>query len=283
MSIFEFSENSPTVPMKDSVPTTFGKAKKARKFASGSALVTGALPSQCREMLRERIEAQTAKWKRQAGIFKFSVTNRLRGFFEVKFPTSFQNPSPSLRTERTVYLGQKPNFMRNPASSPRYRRVLGGSGLKGFSLVEIVLALGVFSLAIVPVIGITQGLLGQSKESWQETRAAHIAQQVLQDLQLGSDDHGLLVKKELGSAESVEMVNLTEEGTYTVDYDSDARPVPLQDERAIFRMTLNLVPDENRQGLSQVEIAVRSPASAEGATPYRFFAKVAVAEMTFLP
>ena len=51
-----------------------------------------------------------------------------------------------------------------------------------FSLVEVILALGVISFAIVAIIGIVPTGLSTSHSAQDETRAAHIAQQILNSM-----------------------------------------------------------------------------------------------------
>ena len=64
---------------------------------------------------------------------------------------------------------------------------------KGFSLVEVVLALGVAAVAFTAIMGLFPLGLDMSRETHEETQAALIAQSILGDLrddyQLGGTSH----------------------------------------------------------------------------------------------
>lgn len=53
---------------------------------------------------------------------------------------------------------------------------------RAFSLIEVVLALGVLGICGVLILGLLSSLMNNSRESWMETRAAQIARQILSDL-----------------------------------------------------------------------------------------------------
>lgn len=171
-------------------------------------------------------------------------------------------------------------------------------GKSGFSLIEVVLAIGVFAIAVVAILGLMPGLIGQSRESWQETRAAHIARQIVEDLRTG-EVNGLLVISsdlsrrpgepggDLGAAGPVEgnsvasiSVPLNESGTYASNYDSDGFPLDSEDSGAIFRAKVQVTPHPERLGLSDVEIQISTSAQDNSLTKFRFVTRIASNQMT---
>jgi len=59
---------------------------------------------------------------------------------------------------------------------------------KGFSLVEIVLALGIMSFALVGILGLFPAALETARDSKAETRIAIIAQSLLTEIRTSQDD-----------------------------------------------------------------------------------------------
>ncbi|MEI6071597.1 MAG: hypothetical protein WCS31_07380 [Verrucomicrobiae bacterium] len=64
---------------------------------------------------------------------------------------------------------------------------------RAFSLVEIVLALGVISFALVGIIGLFPAAMKSAQESQRETRATLIARQIFSDLRIQPGTNRLLV------------------------------------------------------------------------------------------
>jgi len=65
---------------------------------------------------------------------------------------------------------------------------------RGFSLVEVVLALGVIAFALVGIMGLFPVALKSAQESQRETRATLIAQQIFSDLRTLNGTNRLLVR-----------------------------------------------------------------------------------------
>lgn len=72
----------------------------------------------------------------------------------------------------------------------------GSTGSRGFSLTEVVLALGVAAVAFTSLIGLFPTGLQMSKETYEETQAAFLAQTILNDLRdgLGGNNNGRFVQ-----------------------------------------------------------------------------------------
>lgn len=170
-------------------------------------------------------------------------------------------------------------------------------GKSGFSLIEVVLAIGVFAIAVVAILGLMPGLIGQSRESWQETRAAHIARQIVEDLRTGEVNGLLVISSDLsrsigepggdlgagsgeGNAGASISVPLNESGTYSSNYDSDGFPLDSEDSGAIFRAKVQVTPHPERLGLSDVEIQISTSAQDNSLTKFRFVTRIASTQMT---
>ncbi|MFA7233003.1 MAG: hypothetical protein WC076_02720 [Terrimicrobiaceae bacterium] len=156
-----------------------------------------------------------------------------------------------------------------------------------FSLVEIVLALGIFAFCIVVIIGLLGTVMNSSKESWMETRAAHIARQITDDLTpdpantnsttQATADMGLLMTP------SVVQVPLFPANTYTNSaiYSDAGVPVETGATNALFKADIKIFPvtvDTNigtipARKLSQLQIDIR-PVSQPSASPFRFVSRI---------
>lgn len=163
---------------------------------------------------------------------------------------------------------------------PNYR-------LSAFSLVEIVLALGIFAFCIVVIIGLLGTVLNSSKESWMETRAAHVARQIADDLLPNPDtttgtitataDHGILLTPE------VVQIPLFPASTYTntATYSDEGVPVSASSGDALFKADIKILPVtvEVASGtiparkVSQLQIDIRS-VHQPTATPFRFVSRI---------
>jgi len=124
----------------------------------------------------------------------------------------------------------------------------GGRG--GFSLVEVVLALGIFAFAIVVIIGLLSGLLDTSRESWVETRSAQIANGIFRDLAPDSagkgNDQATATAGIVRNGNSREQVALDGNAKVekTVYYSIDGQPVAKDAKNADFEVKITLSPLE---------------------------------------
>lgn len=145
----------------------------------------------------------------------------------------------------------------------------------GFSLIEVVLAIGVFAVAIVAVLGLMPGLLSKSRETWQETRAAHIARQIATDLQPVSEEDGLLVQ---AGEEGWLKIPLGTKETYLVRFDQNGNPVDSKSLEAVFRAEVRIDP-LTRPGLSKVTMDIGNDRETSEVPPSRFVTFVSLPMM----
>ncbi|TLD71299.1 type II secretion system protein [Phragmitibacter flavus] len=163
---------------------------------------------------------------------------------------------------------------------------------RGFTLMEVVVTLGIFAL-FVGVLGLFPQLMNVSAESAIETRAAHIAQQVVRDLvpalhtlppvdseSTDPDGHppsvvpyGTIVSEVTIDGGQVETVDLRESGVHTGHYDLEGLPVAVDDVNARLRVEVKITPEANRIGICQVEVRVRSLSASPETPAHRFFTK----------
>lgn len=149
----------------------------------------------------------------------------------------------------------------------------------GFSLIEVILAIGVFGIAIVTILGLMSSLLASSKESWQETRAAQIARQILDDLRpANGEDHGSLLQ----ATNAVEPVDIRTATNFQVFYTTDGLPIASGEPTAFFQINIALssitnAPDTNnvRTDFREVRIDVSPIASGSNSRPFQFFSRIA--------
>lgn len=145
-----------------------------------------------------------------------------------------------------------------------------------FSLAEILIALGLFAIAVSGILVLLPVIQGSGRENEEETRAVLIASSVM-DL-LGESapsgtgessrlavgmSHGWPIWQELRAGHS---------NTLAVAYDAGCQPIrlltpeesgtALTDRAASSVMTLNLFQKASTPSLMKAEVAVASPASA---------------------
>jgi len=111
----------------------------------------------------------------------------------------------------------------NKLHMTRKRKARSGTARsKGFSLVEVALAMGIIGFAIVGVIGLFPTALKTAQKSQRETRATHIARKVYESMELHS---GTLFFPD-AIAPSIMRTNiLNTPGTYYLGFSQDGRAV----------------------------------------------------------
>jgi uncharacterized protein (TIGR02598 family) len=136
-----------------------------------------------------------------------------------------------------------------------------------FSLIEIVLALAVISFALVGIMGLFPAAMKSAKESQEETRATHIAQQIFDDLVTLSGTNGFLaIGTNIVESGSRQTVSLTTSGTYLVSYDAAGRPVGGGAvSGAAFLATIGITTNTPASGLSRVQATIQTPPTAANA------------------
>ncbi|CAN5593677.1 hypothetical protein BH09VER1_BH09VER1_41350 [soil metagenome] len=145
--------------------------------------------------------------------------------------------------------------MKHIDSYPCRRGILAA----GFSLIEIVLALGIISFAIVAIMGMFPVALRSAQESQRETRAALIAQQIYGDLAASTNTTNRVVS--VGT--NLVTVNLATSSTTTIAYDVTGATLNSTNlANAIFAADVLVSPDIPFTGLSQVQTTVYTPPAA---------------------
>lgn len=165
---------------------------------------------------------------------------------------------------------------------------------KGFTLMEVVVTLGILGL-FVGVLALFPQLMNVSAESATETRAAHIADQIIRDLvpalntlpsinpeSTGPDGHppstrpfGRVVTEMSAEGGEFETLDLQEASVSSAWFNLDGQPVPEADPDARLRAEIKITPETGRTGFCQIEVRVRSMSVAAAVPAHRFFTKVA--------
>lgn len=128
-----------------------------------------------------------------------------------------------------------------------------GAGLRGFSLVEVVLALGIIAFAIVGVIGMMPVAVKSAGDSMRETDATLIAKGIIAAIQAGEGPVRWVPGVDGG-------LNLAASGATTeIPYRSDG--VPGDDmEGYVARVMVDA--NTGQPSLSRVQVDIASPAAA---------------------
>jgi uncharacterized protein (TIGR02598 family) len=137
--------------------------------------------------------------------------------------------------------------------------------LPAFSLVEVVIALGIISFAIIAIVGMLPVALKSSQDSMRETDATLIAQRIFSELKTGSGGNRSVTTDPGGT--SNQMINLaanstnylafTQDGTVQTHTNS-ANPNPSYD----FYAQISISTNTGLTNLSRVQIDITSPPSA---------------------
>jgi len=135
---------------------------------------------------------------------------------------------------------------------------------RAFSLIEIVLALAVISFALVGIMGLFPAAMKSAKESQQETRATHIAQQIFDDLaSLPGTNTFIAVGTNIVNSSSRQTVNLTTSGTFVVSYDLAGLPLGSGNlSNSTFLASIGIAPNTPTAGLTRVQATIQAPPAA---------------------
>jgi len=132
-----------------------------------------------------------------------------------------------------------------------------------FSLIEIVLALGIISFALVGIMGLFPVAMKSAQESQRETRATQIAQQIFSDLKAvpGTNRLVAITTNILNTQSSI---NLTTSGSIAVSYDREGRPLGIGTNHTerIFLADIQVTANSPMAGLSRVQTTIETPALA---------------------
>lgn len=152
----------------------------------------------------------------------------------------------------------KPRLPRHPAA---------------FSLLEILVALGLFAIAIAGLLALFPIALHSDKESEEETRSLFIASGVMEALNSG-EGHGIfqLATGMSNSVPVLEILSPSKNSFFFIAYNTSCEPIrkltaseaelPVNDPNASAIVTLALISKPPLPGLLTAEVTIASPASA---------------------
>lgn len=125
---------------------------------------------------------------------------------------------------------------------------------------EVVLALGIISFAIVGIMGLFPVAMRSAQESQRETRATLIAEQIYSDLATAK---GGIRKIVIRTNYTQLSVNLTAAATNTVYFNDQGQPLGLDIEpNSRYLAEVTVFPGVPSAGLSRVQVSVETPAEA---------------------
>ena len=185
----------------------------------------------------------------------------------------------------------------------------GGKFPAGFTLSEVMVTLLIL-VGFVAMLGTASLLMGVSRQSSSDTRAAHLARQIASDLTSGGSffvgaisgksqsssatpgapkAQGYMVNSLQGPICNLQSIDLSKAGTYLCYYSLDGLPVGANDPLNQYTARVVITPDSSRQGLSLVDVQIvpnaskftwvdaaadTDSSSAKVGTPFRFLTKV---------
>ena len=136
----------------------------------------------------------------------------------------------------------------------------------GFSLIEVVIALGIISFAVVGIVGMMPVALKSAQESMRETDATLIAQRIFSELKTGNGANRTVTKDTINS---IQTINLSSDSTNNLAFTQDGAP------QAFFTFTnspanaaydfyaqISVFTNTGITNLSRVQIDVTAPAAA---------------------
>lgn len=139
----------------------------------------------------------------------------------------------------------------------------------GFSLVEVVIALGIVSFAVLAIVGMLPMALKSAQESMRETDATLIAQRIFAELKTGSGANRTLTISPDGiphalalSANSTNNLAFTQDGMPQAFFLSTNSP---QDALYDFYAQISVLTNTGVANLSRVQIDIAAPAAAPAA------------------
>lgn len=157
----------------------------------------------------------------------------------------------------------------------------------GFSLVEVVIALGVVGFALIAILGLFPMAMTASKDSQNETRAAFIAQLILSHIQTQNPTNASfplgLDPAATSALNGNAPLRLTNSSTFYAIYDADGQPYWSSDAnkfdqgvktglptallaRAAYQARLRVQANQPTNGLSRLVVDVVYPATAPAAS-----------------
>ena len=151
--------------------------------------------------------------------------------------------------------------MTPPAPLPTPSR-----SVKAFSLIEVLLAIGIVSFAVVAIVGMLPIALNTAKDSMLETDAAIIAQRVFAELQASTGTNRPVSISAHGDTKAID---LSSDGTNYLAFgdtcevqSSPASEAPISEMAVQFLGIVSVATNTGISNLSRVEVSITSPASA---------------------
>ena len=139
----------------------------------------------------------------------------------------------------------------------------------GFSLVEVVIALGIVSFAVLAIVGMLPMALKSAQESMRETDATLIAQRIFSELKTGNGANRTVTKDTNNSSQtnslSVDSTNnlaFTQDGTPQAFFTSTNSPANAAYD---FYAQISVFTNTGITNLSRVQIDIAAPAAAPAA------------------
>lgn len=147
------------------------------------------------------------------------------------------------------------------------------SKVKAFSLIEVVLALGVISVALVGILGLFPVTMGAARESQQETQAAFIARTIYNDLLSAPPRQTFIALSSAplskGGGSTTLPVDLASPSTHYIAYTPDGLPDGQISQGTFengrpqggFLVTVRASPstEAGQESISRLEILVEAP------------------------
>ncbi len=174
----------------------------------------------------------------------------------------------------------------NRPSSGRRRTACIQSGKKAFSLVEVVLALGVVGFSVVAIFSLFPVGLKSALESRRETRAAYLAEQIISDLRSTPFDAAtLLYRKSDGQLDALTPFSLASTTTLVLGCDGTENIVKtlssaiytsgINDSAVEYLVQVKVEPAAF-SNLAKVSVEISAPAAAPlaGRSRYGFFTTI---------
>ena len=139
----------------------------------------------------------------------------------------------------------------------------------GFSLVEVVIALGIVSFAVLAIVGMMPMALKSAQESMRETDATLIAQRIFAELKTGSGGNRTVIKDTNTNSQTI---SLSANSTNNLAFTQDGIPQAFflstnspQDAFYDFYAQISVLTNTGVANLSRVQIDIAAPAAAPAA------------------
>ena len=159
------------------------------------------------------------------------------------------------------------------ATLPAYKALA-----RGFSLVEVVLALGVIAFALVGIMGLFPVAMKSAQESQRETRATLIAQQIFSDLRVSSGANRFVISGP--AANNTNGLSLASPGNIYLAFNTNGAPLApvapsvfsnsCPDGPAHFYVNVAVDTNTGFPNLSRVQATVEAPAAAPSANRSKY-------------